>query len=147
MFYSFPKNVFQGLKLAPKVQDPKTTENTKIPKQETIMKKGKHIGNGARGQIGIGRWPPISTWISLPPLGINAPHCIGCLHEMQKLSLNLLPNKPLALVQELGEIDKSIDLNAFLVSALNLCSHGLISSGLCNEIWVDLCCCQLLDNV
>ena len=60
------------------------------------------------GPGGLGRWPPISTWIIPPPSGSNGPHCVEFLHEMGKLLLKLVPGEPLALVKELSYFDNSI---------------------------------------
>jgi hypothetical protein len=77
--------------------------------------------------VGIGGWPPISTWINPPPLGRNGLHCIEFPHQMRKFLLNLASGEPLALVQELPCFDNTIKLKLLLVSSLDLCVHDLIS--------------------
>ena len=72
------------------------------------------------GPDGLGRWPPISTWIIPPPLGSNGPHCVELPHEMRKLLLNLFPGEPLALLKELAYFDNSIQLDILLASVLYL---------------------------
>ncbi len=62
--------------------------------------------NGGIG--GIGGWPPISTWIILPSLGSNGPHCVQSLHELRKFLLNLVPSEPLSLEKELACLYNSI---------------------------------------
>ena len=79
---------------------------------------------------GIGGWPPTSTWIIPPPLGINGPHCIEFLHEMRKFLLNLVTGEPLALVQELASFDNLIQLDILLMSVLDLHVHDTVYGGL-----------------
>ena len=79
--------------------------SSKDCKCATIKKIERDNGGGPSG---IGRWPPISTYISPPPLGINGLDCVEFLHEMRKLLLNLVPGEILALLKELACFDKSI---------------------------------------
>jgi len=80
----------------------------KIVSCATIKETENAKRNNGGGPSGLGRWPPMSTWIIPPPLGSNGPHCIEFLHEMRKLLLNLVPGEPLALVKELACFDNSI---------------------------------------
>jgi hypothetical protein len=64
--------------------------------------------NNGGGPSGIGRWPPISTWIFPPPLSSNGAHCVEFFHEMRKLLLSLVPSEPLSLVKELACFDNLI---------------------------------------
>jgi hypothetical protein len=59
--------------------------------------------------VGKGGWPPISTWINPPSLGMNGLHCIEFPHQMRKFLLNLAHGEPLALVQKLPYFDDSIN--------------------------------------
>ena len=146
--FLFPKkNIVQGLKTTPEVQDLKTTKNRKLFKQEIMLKNRKLIGNNVGGPSGIAGWPPISTQTSPPPLGSNGHHGVECHHEMGKLLQKLVPSEPLSLVQQLVGLEKLIELDTLLVSILNMCVHGLIYCGLFNPISVELYWCQLLDNV
>ena len=88
------------------------------------------------GLGGIGGWPPISIWISPPPLGNNGTHYVECLHEMGKLLLNFVPSEPLALVQKLASSDNQIQLDILLVRILDLHFHDLISCGLFHVVWL-----------
>ena len=47
--------------------------------------------------FGKGGWPPISTWINPPSLGINGHHCIKCLRERGKRLMNLHLGESFAL--------------------------------------------------
>jgi hypothetical protein len=76
----------------------KPAKNSKLPK----------LPENCFEPVGKGGWPPISTWINIPSLGSNVPHCIESLHEMRKLLLNLVPGEPFALVKELAYLDNSI---------------------------------------
>ena len=80
----------------------------KIVSCATIKETENAEKDNGGGPGGLGRWPPISTWIIPPPLGSNGPHCVEFLHEMRKLLLNLVPGEPLALVKELACFDNSI---------------------------------------
>ena len=46
---------------------------------------------------GRGGWPPISTWINPPSLGINGLHHIEFPHHTRKIMLNLALGEPLSL--------------------------------------------------
>ena len=122
------KNIVQGLKTAPKVQDPKTAKNSKF-----CYNLGKKQWWGPSG---IGGWPPISSWIIPPPLGSNGPHCVEFLHEMRKLLWNLVPGEPLFLVKELACFDNLIQLDILLAGVLDLCVHNPISGGLSHAVGV-----------
>jgi hypothetical protein len=54
--------------------------------------------SGHEELVGIGGWPPISTWINPPPLGRNGLHCIETPHQVRKLPLDLAPGETLSLV-------------------------------------------------
>jgi hypothetical protein len=99
--------------MAPEV---KTAKNSKLSK----------LPENCFEPIGKGGWPPISTWINPPSLGINYLHFIEFPHQMRKCLLNLAPGEPLALVQELPCFDNSINLDPLLSSALDLCVHNMI---------------------
>jgi hypothetical protein len=64
--------------------------------QKNMLKK-----NGQEELVGIGGWPPISTWINTPPLGSNGIHCVEFPHQVRKLLLDLALGEPLSLVYEL----------------------------------------------
>ena len=49
---------------------------------------------------------------------------------MRKLLLNLVPNEPLSLVQELAIFDNLIQLDLLLASVLDLHVHDTICGGL-----------------
>ena len=53
-------------------------------------------------QIGIDRWPPISTWINPPSLGSNGLHCVEWPGEHEKCLFNLH-------LEVLGDIQSSIE--------------------------------------
>ena len=57
--------------------------------------------NGHEELVGIGGWPPISTWINHSSLGSNGLHCIECLWEREKHLLNLHLDELLALLEKL----------------------------------------------
>jgi hypothetical protein len=97
--------------------------------------------------IGTGGLPPVSTWIIPPPLGRNGPYCIKFLHWIEKLLLNLTPDKPLALVKKLPYFDNPIELDVLQVGALNIGVHDLINFFLFNVFMVDLCRGQVLSHV
>jgi hypothetical protein len=112
----------------------KTAKNSKLPKfLENCFER-----------VGKGGWPPISTWINPPSLGINGLHFIEFPHHMRKFLLNLAPGEPLALVQELPCFDDSIKLDPLLSSSLDLCVHNMITGYLLHAVRVELCWCQLL---
>ena len=102
----------------------------KIVSCATIKETENDEKENGGGPGGLGRWPPISTWIIPPPLGSNGPHCVELLHEMRKLLLNLFPGEPLALLKELACFDNSIQLDILLASVLDLCVHDPISCDL-----------------
>jgi hypothetical protein len=58
--------------------------------------------------------------------------------------LNLAPDEPLALVQELPCFENLIKLDLLMSSALNLCVHNMIIGFLLHVVKVELCWCQLL---
>jgi hypothetical protein len=74
--------------MAPEV---KTDKNSKLPK----------LPQNCFDPVGKGGWPPISTWINPPPLGINGIHCVECLGEREKCLLNLDLDELLALLEKL----------------------------------------------
>jgi hypothetical protein len=51
--------------------------------------------------VGIGGWPPISTWINTPSLGRNNILCVDFLVERGKSLLNLNLGELLALLETL----------------------------------------------
>ena len=112
--------------MAPKV---KTAKNSKLPK----------LPENYFELVGKGGWPPISTWINPPSLGINGLHCVEFPHQMRILMLNLALGEPLALVQELPCLDDSIKLDPLFSSALDMGVHNMIIGGLLYEVGVELC--------
>lgn len=112
-----------------------------------MLKNRKLVEKNIKSPSGIGWWPPISTWISVPPIRSSGPHCGECLHEVRRLLLKLILGEPLTLVQKLVLINNLIQLDTLLASVLNLCVHDSNSCGLFTAIWFDLYWCQLLDNV
>jgi hypothetical protein len=50
-------------------------------------------------KVGEGGWPPISTWINPPSLGINGLHCIEFPGERGKQLLNMNLGELLALLE------------------------------------------------
>jgi hypothetical protein len=99
----------------------KTAKNSKLPK----------LPENCFEPVGKGGWPPISTWINPPSLGINGLHCVEFPHHMRKFLLNLAPGEPLALVQELPCFDDSIKLDPLLSSSLDMCVHNMIIGFYC----------------
>jgi hypothetical protein len=99
--------------MTPEVKTPKNSKLPKLPENcfELVEKGG---------------WPLISTWINPPSLGSNGLHCIEVPHQMRKVLLNLAPDEPLALVQELPCFVDSIKLDPLLSSALDLCVHNMV---------------------
>jgi hypothetical protein len=61
--------------------------------QKDVMKKNEH-----EEPVGIGGWPPISTWINPPPLGRNGLHCVEFPHQVRKILLDLASGEPLSLL-------------------------------------------------
>jgi hypothetical protein len=51
--------------------------------------------------VGIGGWPPISTWINPTSLGSNGIQCVEFLGEREKHLLNLHIDELLALLEKL----------------------------------------------
>jgi hypothetical protein len=90
-------------------------------------KTRKKLPNYQDEPLRIGGWTPISTWINPPHLGRNCIHCVEFPHQMRKLLLNLAPNEPLSLVQDMHYFDNPIKLDPLLVSSLDLCVHDLTS--------------------
>jgi hypothetical protein len=129
-----PKKMsFRASKRLQKFRTRKTAKNSKIPK----------LPESCFEPAGKGGWPLISSWINPPSLGRNGLHCIDFSHQMRKFLLNLAPGEPLALVQELPCFDDSIKMDPFLLSALDLCVHNLITGFLLYAVGVELCWCQL----
>ena len=69
----------------------KTAKNSKLPK----------LLENCLEPVGKGGWPPISTWINPPSLGINGIHCVEFLGEWEKCLLNLHLDELLALLEKL----------------------------------------------
>jgi hypothetical protein len=69
----------------------KTAKNSKLPK----------LSENCFELVGKGGWPPISTWINPPSLGINGIHCVECPGEREKRLLNLHLDEMLALLEKL----------------------------------------------
>jgi hypothetical protein len=113
---------------------------SKRPQKFRTRKARKIIAKmkNACALVGIGGWPPISTWINPPPLGINGLHCIEFPHQLRKFMLNLAPGEPLALVQELPCFDNPIKLDPLLVSSIDLCIHNLISGCMFHELGLSM---------
>jgi hypothetical protein len=74
--------------MAPKFRNQKTAKNSKLPED-------------CFEPVGIGGWPPISTWINPPSLGRNGLHCIEFPGEREKHLLNLHLDELLALLEKL----------------------------------------------
>ena len=72
--------------MAPEV---KPTKNSKLPK----------LPENCFELVGKGGWPPISTWINPPSLGINGIHCVECPGEREKHLLNLHLDELLVLLE------------------------------------------------
>jgi hypothetical protein len=70
----------------------KTAKNSKFPK----------LPENFFELVGKGGWPPISTWINPPSLGINVLHCVECPGEREKSLLNLHLDELLALLEKLA---------------------------------------------
>jgi hypothetical protein len=82
------KTSFRPSKWPRKFRNQKTAKNSKLP--ENYFEP-----------VGIGGWPPISTWINPPSLGINGLHCIEFPGEREKRLLNLHLDELLALLEKL----------------------------------------------
>jgi hypothetical protein len=82
------KNSFRPSKWPRKFRNRKTAKNSKLPED-------------CFGPVGIGGWPPISTWINPPSLGRNGLHCVECPGEREKCLLNLHLAKLLTLLENL----------------------------------------------
>jgi hypothetical protein len=134
-FYLYiPKKMsFRASKWLWKFRTRKTTKNSKLPK----------FPKSCFELAGKGGWPPISTWINPPSLGINSIHCVESPHQMSKFLLNLAPGEPLALVQELPFFHDSIKLDPLLSSALDMCFHNLIIGCFLYAVRVELYWFQL----
>jgi hypothetical protein len=117
--------------MAPEV---KTAKNIKLPK----------LSENYFEPVGKGGWPPISTWINPPSLGINGLYCVDFPHHMRKFLLNLAPGEPFALVQELPCFDDSTNMDPLLSSALDLHVHNIIIGCLLYVIRVEIYWCQFL---
>jgi hypothetical protein len=86
---SIPKKPsFRPSKWPQKFRNRKTAKNSKLP--ENCFEP-----------VGIGGWPPISTWINPPSLGRNGLHCIEFPGEREKRLLNLHLDELLALLEKL----------------------------------------------
>ena len=55
---------------------------------------------------------------------------------MRKLLLNLAPDEPLALVQELASFDNLIHLDPLLASILDLHVHDIVCASLFHAFWI-----------
>jgi hypothetical protein len=110
------------------VQNPQSQRNFIITEKRVDLK------NCQEEPIGIGGWPPISTWISPPPLGSNGLHFVEFPHQVREFLLNLAPGEPLSLVQELPYLDNPITPDPLLETALDLCVHYLIYSVPCSGL-------------
>jgi len=93
--------------------------------------------------VGKGGWPPISTLINNPSLGINGLHFVEFPQQMKKFMLNLALGEPLSLLQELPYLENPIKLDLLLASALDLCVHYLINGCMFNAVKVEIYWCQL----
>ena len=82
------KTSFNPSKWPRKFRNRKTAKNSKLPEDYF-------------GIVGIGGWPPISTWINTPYLGSNSLHCVEFLGEMENHLLNLHLDELLALLEKL----------------------------------------------
>jgi hypothetical protein len=82
------KPSFRPSKWPQKFRNRKTAKNSKLP--ENCFEP-----------VGIGGWPPISTWINPPSLGSNGIHCIEFPGERGKRLLNLKLGELLALLETL----------------------------------------------
>jgi hypothetical protein len=82
------KTSFRPSKWPRKFRNRKTAKNSKLPED-------------CFEPVGIGGWPPISTWINPPSLGSNGLHCIEFPWEREKHLLNLHLDELLALLEKL----------------------------------------------
>jgi hypothetical protein len=73
------------------------------PKSLGIEKNAKNskLPENCFEPVGIGGWPPISTWINPPSLGINGIHCVEFMGERGKRLLNLDLGELLSLMEKL----------------------------------------------
>jgi hypothetical protein len=69
----------------------KTAKNSKLPK----------LPENYFEPVGKGGWPPISTWINPPSLGINGLHLFEFSGERETRLLNLHLDELLALLEKL----------------------------------------------
>jgi hypothetical protein len=82
------KTSFRPSKWPQKFRNRKTAKNSKLPED-------------CFEPVGIGGWPPISTWINPPSLGRNGLHCVEFPGEREKCLLNLHLDELLALLEKL----------------------------------------------
>jgi hypothetical protein len=82
------KQSFRPSKLPPKL---KTTKNSKLPK----------LPENCFEPVGKGGWPPISTSMNPPSLGINFLHCVELPGEREKHLLNLHLDELIAFLEKL----------------------------------------------
>jgi hypothetical protein len=82
------KNSFRPSKWPRKFRNQKTAKNSKLPED-------------CFEPVGIGGWPPISTYINPPSLGSNGLHFIEFPGERGKRLLNLHLGELLALLEKL----------------------------------------------
>jgi hypothetical protein len=82
------KTLFRPLKWPRKFRIRKTPKNSKFSKNYFH-------------QVGIGEWPPISTWINPPFFGSNVILCIEFLGERGKHLLNMNLGDLIALLEKL----------------------------------------------
>jgi hypothetical protein len=85
------KPSFRPSKWPQKFRNQKTAKNSKLPK----------LPENCFEPVGIGGWPPISTWINPPSLGSNGLHCVEFPGEREKRLLNLNLGELLALLEKL----------------------------------------------
>jgi hypothetical protein len=72
----------------------KPAKNSKLPKLSKLPEN-------CFDPFGKGGWPPISTWINPPSLGINGLHCVEFPWEREKHLLNLHLGELLVLLETL----------------------------------------------
>lgn len=122
-------------------------QDQKIPNTVNCATINETLRNSVGGPSGIGGWPPIQAQTSPFPLQIKGPHFIECLHEMRTLSLNLVYGEPLSLVQEFTSFNNPIQLDPLMASVIDISAHYSISCGLFHVFSIELCWCQLFNNV
>jgi hypothetical protein len=90
-------DVVWGFRISSKFQNPQLQRNVPITKKRDELKNIKM----SLLEFGIGGWPPISSWISPPPLGSNGINCVEFLGKRGKHLMNLNLRDLRALLENL----------------------------------------------